>query len=196
MSKDFYIFRHGQSTYNLEKRTQGQTNDSVLTEIGREQALNIGRKLQNCGIEVIVTSPLMRAFQTAELVNQTLNVPIVEDDHFLEVNVGVVEGWHYTEIIKKYKKIFDQLHSTDFDSCADVCYPQGETKRQVHERIWQGLEKWSLSLQNYQTIAISSHGIALSQILYSLGIKNNEIANGTIVHIQKENEKWKFIEMI
>ena len=98
MTKDFYIFRHGQSTYNVAGRTQGQTNDSVLSELGMEQALSVGQRLKGKGIELIATSPLKRAMQTAELANKSLNVPIETDEHFIEVNVGVVEGMHYTEI--------------------------------------------------------------------------------------------------
>lgn len=194
MQKDFYIFRHGQSTYNVEGRTQGCSNDSFLTEQGRQQALKIGQKLQNRGIEIIVTSPLIRAVQTAELANQALNVPIVQDEHFLEVDVGVVEGMLHSEILQQYHDIFNKLHSSDIDECMDVCYPQGETKRQVQQRIWQGLNEWCC--KDYHAIAISSHGIALSQTLYALGTKTNDIPNGTIVHIQKKAEQWKLIEII
>ena len=76
MTKDFYIFRHGQSTYNLTGRTQGQTNDSVLTELGLEQARSIGERLKDKGIQLIVSSPLKRALQTVERANRLLNVPI------------------------------------------------------------------------------------------------------------------------
>ena len=87
MTKDFYIFRHGQSTYNVAGRTQGRTNDSVLTQLGQEQAVDIGKRLKNHGIELIVTSPLKRARQTAELANQSLHVNIVEDNRFIDNNL-------------------------------------------------------------------------------------------------------------
>lgn len=194
MCRDFYIFRHGQSTYNVLKRTQGQTNDSVLTELGRAQALAVGRKLQNRHIEIIVTSPLMRAVQTAETANEALHVDIVEDEHFLEVNVGEAEGLHYTEVLKRYKDVFEKLHSADCDKYQDICYPNGETKREVKERIFEGLEKWCA--KPYHTIAVSTHGIALSQIMYALGKEAKNIENGTIIHIQKDEKTWKLIETI
>ena len=50
MRKDFYIFRHGQSTYNVTGRIQGQTNDSVLTDLGKEQAKAVGEKLKKTKI--------------------------------------------------------------------------------------------------------------------------------------------------
>ncbi len=194
MTKDFYIFRHGQSTYNVAGRTQGQTNDSVLSELGMEQALSVGHRLKGKGIELIATSPLKRAMQTAELANKSLNVPIETDEHFIEVNVGVVEGMHYTEIKEKYTDIFMKMH-TPGNQFEDVCYPDGETRKQVRERIFEGLNAWADKKQ-YQTIAISSHGIMLSQTLVALGESKEDISNGSILHIRKEDETWKIVEWL
>jgi len=194
MTKDFYIFRHGQSTYNLEGRTQGQTNDSVLTELGKTQALAIGQKLQNKGIEIIVSSPLKRALQTTELANKSLRVPTTIDKQFIEVNVGVVEGMHYTEIMAKYGDIFQKIHSPGSEH-DHACYPEGETKSEVRARVFAGLNQWADNAK-YQTIAISSHGIMLSQILTSLGQPSSDVKNGAILHIRKENNHWSIIEWI
>ena len=194
MRKDFYIFRHGQSTYNVAGRTQGQTNDSVLTEQGKEQAVLVGEKLKNKGIDIIVTSPLKRAMQTAELANQALNVPVETDEHFIEVNVGVVEGLHYTEIRDKFPDIFEKMHipGTEFEN---VCYPEGETRKQVRERVFAGLEMWAQK-PNYKTVAVSSHGIMLSQTLTALGLDAVEVKNGAVLHIKKENDKWSVVEWL
>ena len=194
MRKDFYIFRHGQSTYNVAGRTQGQTNDSVLTEQGKEQAVLVGKKLKNKEIDIIVTSPLKRAMQTAELANQALNVPVETDEHFIEVNVGVVEGLHYTEIRDKFPDIFEKMHipGTEFEN---VCYPEGETRKQVRERVFAGLEMWAQK-PNYKTVAVSSHGIMLSQTLTALGLDAVEVKNGAVLHIKKENDKWSVVEWL
>lgn len=194
MRKDFYIFRHGQSTYNVAGRTQGQTNDSVLTEQGKEQAVKVGEKLKDKGIDIIVTSPLKRAMQTAELANQALNVPVETDKHFIEVNVGVVEGLHYTEVRDKFPDIFEKMHipGTEFEN---VCYPDGETRKQVRERVFAGLEKW-IRKTNYKAIAVSSHGIMLSQTLTALGLDAVEVKNGAVLHIKKENNQWSVVEWL
>lgn len=194
MRKDFYIFRHGQSTYNVAGRTQGQTNDSVLTEQGKEQAVLVGEKLKNKGIDIIVTSPLKRAMQTAELANQVLNVPVETDEHFIEVNVGVVEGLHYTEIRDKFPDIFEKMHipGTEFEN---VCYPGGETRKQVRERVFAGLEDWTRK-PDYKTVAVSSHGIMLSQTLTALGLDAVEVKNGAVLHIKKENNQWSVVEWL
>ena len=193
MTKDFYIFRHGQSTYNLIGRTQGHTNDSVLTELGQEQAADIGQKLKDKGIELIVTSPLKRARQTAELANQSLNVNIVEDERFIEINVGCVEGWPQDKILSQYKDIYEKLHNVVPDE--NICYPGGETKKQVRERVFAGLEYW-VSQKDYDVIAISSHGIALAQTMIALGQSCQNVPNGAILHLKKENDTWQIIGWI
>ncbi|MFR8207008.1 MAG: histidine phosphatase family protein [Alphaproteobacteria bacterium] len=66
--KNFYIFRHGECPLNVSGRIQGQTFDGELTEKGRAQARRAGRKLQNKNIEIIVSSPMKRARQTAAIV--------------------------------------------------------------------------------------------------------------------------------
>ena len=191
MTKDFYIFRHGQSTYNLVGKIQGQTNDSVLTELGIQQAEAIGKRLLNEGIEIIVTSPLFRAVQTAKFVNKTLNKDIVKDNRFTEVDVGVVEGMHYLEAKEKYSEEFEKMHSNgkEYDESS---YPDGETRKQVRERVFNGLEYWAEN-NNYNKIAISSHGIMLSQILFALGENKTDIPNGAILHIRKENDSWSVV---
>ncbi len=194
MRKDFYIFRHGQSTYNLVGRIQGRTNDSVLTDLGKEQALKVGEKLAGKGVEIIVSSPLFRARQTAELANISLKKEIVEDANFTEVDVGVVEGMHYIEAKEKYSEEFEKMHSHDHDN-DDACYPKGETRKQVRTRVFEGLEYWA-SKNEYKCVAIASHGIMLSQTLIALGENVSDIPNGSILHIKKENGLWSMVEWI
>lgn len=188
MKKDFYIFRHGQSTYNLAGRTQGRTNDSVLTDLGKNQALDVGKKLKNKEIQAIICSPLNRAKQTAELANSELNVPVVYDDHFIEVNVGEIEGMHYTEIQAKYGEKYQQWRSLD-RQYEDLCFEGGETKRQVRDRVFEGLNNY-INDNRYSTLAISSHGIMLDQVLLALGVQNQKVPNGSILHLEYDNGNW------
>ncbi|MBQ8661109.1 MAG: histidine phosphatase family protein [Alphaproteobacteria bacterium] len=194
MKKDFYIFRHGQSSYNLAGRTQGRTNDSVLTELGREQAREVGQKLKDRGIEVIVTSPLERARETAKLANETLNVPVLADDRFIEVNVGEIEGMHYTEIQEKYGEKYQQWRSLDC-KYEDMCFEGGETKKQVRQRVFGGLEDYARN-SAYDVIAVSSHGIMLTQVLIAMKVGVVEVKNGAILHIGYDNGVWRVVEWL
>ena len=177
--KTFYIFRHGQSTYNLSGRTQGQTNDSVLTPLGEEQALEVGKKLQDKGVEVIISSPLTRAMQTAQLANESLNVPIRQDDRFSEVNVGEIEGLHYTVIQEKYGEKYREWRSSD-RAYENMRFDGGESKKEVRTRVLDGLKDYA-DHSPYTRIAVSSHGIMLTQLLIAFEQPAIDIPNGGIL---------------
>ncbi len=177
--KTFYIFRHGQSTYNLSGRTQGQTNDSVLTPLGEQQALEVGKKLQDKGVEVIISSPLTRAMQTAQLANESLNVPIRQDERFSEVNVGEIEGLHYTVIQEKYGEKYREWRSSD-RAYENMCFDGGESKKEVRTRVLDGLKDYA-DHSPYTRIAVSSHGIMLTQLLIAFEQPAIDIPNGGIL---------------
>lgn len=189
MKKYFYIFRHGQSTYNLAGRTQGQTNDSVLTDLGKQQALEIGTKLKDKNIEIILCSPLARAKQTAELANISLHCPIVEDAHFIEVNVGEIEGMHYTEIMNKFGEKYQQWRSCD-TKYENLRFIGGESKKEVRQHVFEGLQQYAEN-SPYSIIAVSSHGIMLTQLLIALGQSGTDVSNGSILCLSYCGGKWQ-----
>ena len=190
---DIYIFRHGQSTYNVLGRTQGHTNDSKLTDMGKEQAIEVGKKLAGRGIEVIFTSPLVRAVETAKLANQTLNAKIITDERFIEVDIGDAEGLHFTEIMAKYGDFYKKWREDETE--LDISYPNGETKRQVRTRLFEGLND-HIRNDGYKAFAVSGHGIILTQTLLALGVKDAQIGNGDIIHLVSQNDELSFKEFI
>ncbi len=190
---DIYIFRHGQSTYNVMGRTQGHTNNSELSEMGIKQAVEIGQKLKDKNIEIIISSPLKRAMQTANYANQSLNVNIIEDNHFIEVDIGDGEGLHYTEIQAKYGDFYHKWKNDE--TALDISYPNGETKREVRTRLFKGLDNY-IKQNKYKSFAISGHGIILTQALLQLGSKDVEVKNGAIIHLNHDGNKLSFVGFI
>jgi phosphoserine phosphatase len=70
------IVRHGQSTYNIERRIQGRTDVSKLTDKGRSDASKVGKTLSNILFNGIYSSPLQRAKQTAEIIHSELAINV------------------------------------------------------------------------------------------------------------------------
>lgn len=186
--KHFYIFRHGESTYNVENRVQGHSDDSQLTEKGRLQAVETAQRLKDKHIEIIISSPLKRAIQTGNIVAGELNVPIVTDERFIEVNVGVIEGLTYDEVLRQHGELYKKWRSSDRDK-TDVCFENGETRKNVRRRVFDALNFYAED-SRYDNIAVSGHGIIVIQALLALGIEQNDIPNGSVVHLSYEQKQW------
>ena len=91
-----YVVRHGQTVWNLEHRCQG-ISDIPLTEIGREEAKKLAPLVKSLDIDVVISSPLERAIDTAKiLVNNEL--PINIDDRIIERDWGMNEGMKVDEV--------------------------------------------------------------------------------------------------
>lgn len=86
-----YVTRHGQTNWNLEKRVMGKS-DITLNEIGITQAKVIRDFLENITIDKIISSPLLRAKQTAQIINEKKQVEIFYDNRLSERDFGEFEG--------------------------------------------------------------------------------------------------------
>lgn len=193
MVKNFYIFRHGQSSYNVEGKIQGHTNNSVLTDRGIDQAYDAADRLKNKDVDIVVSSPLRRAKQTGSIVAKVIKAPLQYDERFTEVNVGIAEGMHYTQAIKKFGDLYRQWRSSD-PQYENIHFEDGESKKQVRQRVFSALEQYAQS--KYNNIAVSGHGITLAETLHALNIDKEEIDNGEIIHLQYDNDNWKFIGVL
>lgn len=76
--------RHGESTWNAAGRLQYGEPTPPLTEVGRAQALAAAEALRGAPYRVLLTSPAVRAVQTAEIVSASLEMTPVLDDRLVE----------------------------------------------------------------------------------------------------------------
>ena len=122
--------RHGQTIYNLEKRYAG-TIDIPLNDTGIEDARNAAILLRDFGLDVVITSKLKRAIQTAELLVGSRNIPVIQNELCNERSYGKMQGLTYTEVegIRpriKYFKLNNDFHSLN--------PPHGETFSALRRR--------------------------------------------------------------
>ncbi|MEH3033193.1 MAG: histidine phosphatase family protein [Aeromicrobium erythreum] len=80
--------RHGESTWNAAGRMQGRTEHPPLTERGREQVRAVVAELAAERPTRVLTSPAVRARESAEIVATELGLVVVEDDRLLELGLG------------------------------------------------------------------------------------------------------------
>lgn len=147
---DILLIRHGESyhssleNYNPEKCCP----DPALTPNGRRQAEQLARKLEGKGIETIYCSDLIRAVETANIINNCIKCDVNVDSSFREINMGEIHlsSWNsFTDYYTEWK-----LHKDD------MRYPGGECGQDVWNRCNAALN--AIIGSKASRVAIVSHG--------------------------------------
>jgi len=169
----FYFVRHGQTIWNVENKICGAT-DIALTDLGHEQAIETGKKILEMGIkaDMILTSPLIRASETARHISEITGIPVKVEQRLIEQNFGKYEstprnGAEFHEA----KKLLANRYGT------------GESMLHLAQRIYNLLDDIKAGDQVY--ILVAHNGIArivesyfrdmTNEEFSSFGIKNCEV---------------------
>ena len=144
------LLRHGQTPMSVQKRYAGRS-DVPLTETGVLQAAAAAKRLESAGIEVIVTSPLLRATRTAQEVAEVTGAPVVTDEGFRETDFGAWEGLTFAEVRQRWP-----AEVTAWLADSAVAPPGGESLAEVSVRVTEALRR-VLAGRQQQTILIVSH---------------------------------------
>lgn len=110
------IVRHSHTSYNI-KGEMGRfcgSSDPVITERGVMESKQIGQFLKGKGYKRIISSPLKRAIQTAELINKIIDLPISTNSDLREIDYGVWEGLTKREIENQYSEDFAKFNIDPF----------------------------------------------------------------------------------
>lgn len=130
-----YLVRHGETVWNRTKRFQGQT-DVELTDLGETQAELVANRLQRENLDMVVTSDLRRASETAARVAERASCPLETDPALREMHFGVWQGFTREEIQER----FDAAFSRYMEDALDGRPTDGETFREVIARVSRSLE--------------------------------------------------------
>lgn len=185
MRKDFYVFRHGETELNRQKRWQGSGMDYELNENGSSQAQGLVDKLKDKGLEIIFSSPLKRAFQTAEVVAQALHIPVEVRSDLRECFYGDAEGMLIADLRKQIPEVVDNWSNPDY---FDIRFPNGESKKEALNRVLGELLK--LTSENFNTAGIAIHGGTMGAMLNYLHYDFDKLANCAVFHLVYEDGIW------
>jgi 2,3-bisphosphoglycerate-dependent phosphoglycerate mutase len=89
---DVHVVRHGQSTWNAQRRIQGQAPGIALTPLGQRQAGAAARRLAGCGARALYASDLTRAAATAAPIARQLGLTVTIDPDLRERGLGEYDG--------------------------------------------------------------------------------------------------------
>jgi broad specificity phosphatase PhoE len=168
-TKTIFMFRHGETDWNAQGRMQGGT-DIPLNEKGRSQAEVLRQFFEQNPVDVMLTSDLNRARETAEIARGQLPIPIVVEARLRETNLGKGEGLTVPEFVAQFgAQVLEDWRKVDrfFD---DVRMPGGESKTEHRTRFIQGLEDFLHSPQAapHTRIGVATHGGSMRRFIHHL----------------------------
>jgi ribonuclease H / adenosylcobalamin/alpha-ribazole phosphatase len=144
------LLRHGQTPMSVQKRYAGRS-DAPLTDAGVQQAAAAAKRLASADLSVIVTSPLLRAVQTAQEVAAVTGAAMVTDDGFRETDFGAWEGLTFAEVRERWP-----AELTAWLADPEVAAPAGESFTDVSTRVTAALHR-VLAERAGQRVLIVSH---------------------------------------
>ena len=185
-----YLIRHGQTAWNKEEIFRGRT-DVPLNEIGLREAELAGEYLKDKEIHVIYSSPLSRAWETAQKIAQFHNLEVQPLNGIIDMSFGRWEGHPHQEIQKNDREIYRQWREEPHK----VRLPGGEGLEDVRVRSMAALEE-VIRLHPGKTLVLVSHRVVTKVLICGiLGIDNShfwQIGQDTtaINLIQYKNGKY------
>lgn len=156
-----YIVRHGQVPHNALK--QYNTTDEDLTDIGVEQALQLREQIKDIKFDVVISSPLVRAKHTAEIITED---EILFDNRIKERSCGNLSG----------KSLEVTNREEYWNYYTTIQYGTSENIQQFFKRVYEFLDE--LKTKKYNTVLIVAHsGVSKAFNGYFDGIQDGKFLN-------------------
>lgn len=196
MVTKLYIIRHCQSAGNAGGRFQGRF-DGPVNEQGEKQLELLSLRFRNERLDAIYSSPLIRAYRTAQAVNKFHGLPIRKEDGLLEMDVGEIQNKTLSEIREEYPQL-----AHNWDQAPDLCaFPGGETMAQVYDRVGQAIRR-IVEENPGKVVAVVTHGGVIrnlnARVVYGSieGLRKSAVFGNTSVSILKAEDgalRWKSV---
>ncbi|MEE4359493.1 MAG: histidine phosphatase family protein [Desulfococcaceae bacterium] len=162
----FGLLRHAPTVWNMQKKVQGH-QDSPLTARGQEMALAWGKKLRQRNWDRILCSDLGRTRHTAELMNQSLHLPVSTDSRLREKDWGQWTSRKISQIRKSSPELLADMEQSGWAFRP----PGGENREEVWERGRQALTDASLRWPGAEILLITHEGL-IKCLIYRLSSRN------------------------
>ena len=167
-----YLIRHGETDWNKVRKVQGSV-DIPLNDYGRHLARGTAKGFADIDFDVVYTSPLMRAKETAQIILEGRETPLIEDERIKEISFGIYEGMVCSNNDSEKFWAFDKL----FTKPEEYVPIEGESLEDLSKRVGDFLNELQEKYDGQdKKILIVTHGATLNALLnHAKG--NHEIAN-------------------
>jgi broad specificity phosphatase PhoE len=154
MTTRLIVWRHGNTDWNAGHRVQGQT-DVPLNDLGRQQAVDAAELLARLKPDVLVSSDLRRAADTAAALAALTGRPVTYDERLRERSFGVWEGLTMTEVAETRPEEYAR-----WTAGADVIGGDVETLDDLGKRVADALQSAADLVPPGGTVVVATHGAA------------------------------------
>jgi broad specificity phosphatase PhoE len=185
-SRSFLCLRHGATDWNRQGRFQGRT-DNPLNDDGIAQAHAAAKRLQHTPLDYIVSSPLVRALTTAEIVASASSKPVSVDDGIIECDFGSLEG----------RSIGEAMHEhgiTAMEDLASILPTDGEAWAAVSARSLRCVIRWLERFPEAEFLFVC-HDAVMQSIAESLCRRWFENRHGTPFRFMRAGNGWMIEEV-
>lgn len=186
-----FAVRHGETEWNLIERQQGHL-DSPLTGHGIKQAHALANGLADRGIEVLYSSDLGRALQTATIIADKLGLMIHQDQRLRERHLGTMQGFTRQEHAERYPEDAAAFSAGD----PDFVIPGGESIRQQYERSVRCAEDLATRHPGQRVLVVAHGGVLTSFFRRALRLPLSEprrfsLFNASINSFSISYSQWR-----
>jgi broad specificity phosphatase PhoE len=181
------ILRHGRTSWNAERRYQGQS-DPPLDSVGEGQALEAAALIAAMHPDLLISSDLQRAQRTAQKVASLSGLELMVDARLRERHLGHWEGLTRDEVEQRYPDEF-----ADWLAGRDVTRRGGETRREVADRALSLVA----DVPEVELVVLVSHGAtAMCLTAELLGLPQTPsilgpLANCHWTEVRDDGQGWK-----
>lgn len=181
-----YMIRHGQTESNVAGLLHGAT-DVPLNPYGLKQAERVALRVREMtDLNVMYSSPLQRALQTAQAISRLIELPLHLHPGLAEINFGLVEGSTIAQLAETHPELHQRMLNRDE---MDLGWPEGESRREFGQRIEAALDDIINAHRGERVIVVAHGGVIGRATTMLLGNKpgdweSHPIANCSVTHFE------------
>lgn len=180
-----YIMRHGKTEWNKLEKIQG-VSDIPLNDEGIAGIKIATQKIKDEKFDLIISSTLSRAKQSAEIINKELNIPIEENNLLNERNYGSFEGKFISEIKEKYKQYENNKLTFDIPGIGE------ETYDEVKHRVEKFLKYINKNHAGKKILVVTHHAVIRVFNILMAGMSEEDATRHKLA--QGEIEKFQILD--
>jgi broad specificity phosphatase PhoE len=185
-SRSFLCLRHGATDWNRQGRFQGRT-DNPLNDDGIAQAHAAAEKLRAVELGHVVSSPLLRAVQTAEIIANVASKTVTLDQGLIELDFGSFEG-------KAVRELMMQHGASSAQGLVDMLPADSEPWADVATRALWSVGQW-LDRHQQDEILFVCHDAVMQSMAQTLTGKFFKNGHGRPFRFTRTDDAWTVVEV-